>query len=181
MILDWREATKGDRVLLQRFKCTTPPPREPGRRAQPHPKPYEYDVQKAIHTLNVPLHGDDGTVLLGLGPDGNLGAVSVWSSIRAHPGLHKIRLIAVSLAYRGTSANPGVAGAVASETLDVTLTRLGGYAAGERVFGLVDHRNTGSLRLLKTHGFVHLPNGTVDDPDLQMWAARIPSDPRPAR
>ncbi|MFT4085496.1 MAG: hypothetical protein QM638_23180 [Nocardioides sp.] len=175
MILDWREATKDDRPLLQRFECTTPPPREPGRRAQPHPKPYEYNVQKAIHTLNVPLHGDDGTVLLGLGPDGDLGAVSVWSSIRAHPGLHKIRLVAVSLAYRGTSADPDVAGKVASETLDVTLSKLSEYAAGERVFGLVDHHNTGSLRLLGTHGFVHLPNGPVDNPDLQMWAARVPS------
>lgn len=181
MILDWREATKDDRPLLQRFECTTPPPREPGRRAQPHPKPYEYDVQKAIHTLNVPLHGDDGTVLLGLDADTNLGAVAVWSSIRTHPGLHKIRLIAVSLAYRGTSADPDVAGAVASEALDVTLTRLGGHAPGERVFGLVDHRNTGSLRLLRAHGFVHVPNGPVDDPDLQMWGARIPSDPRPTR
>lgn len=174
MILTWREATKDDRPLLQRFECTTLPPREPGRRARSHPKPYEYNVQKAIHTLNVPLHGDDGTVLLGLNSDGALGAVSVWSSIRTHPGLHKIRLIAVSLAYRGMSADPDVAGAVASETLDVTLTRLRGYAASERVFGLVDHRNTGSLRLLRAHGFVHLPDGPVDDPDLQMWAARVP-------
>lgn len=175
MILEWREATKDDRQLLQQFECTTPPPREPGRRARPHPKPYEYAVQKAIHTLNVPLHGDDGTVLLGLDEHGALGAVSVWSSIHTHPGLHKIRLVAVSLAYRGTSADPEIAGAVASETIDVTLTKLGEYAPGERVFGLVDHRNTGSLRLLKTHGFVHLPDGPVDDPDLQMWAARIPS------
>lgn len=177
MILEWREATKDDRRLLQQFECTRPPLREPGKRAQPHPKPYEHDVQKAIHTLNVPLHGDDGIVLLGLDGDGDLGAVSVWSSIRAHPGLHKIRLIAVSLAYRGTSADSEIAGAVASETLDVALTKLSEYAAGERVFGLVDHRNTGSLRLLKTHGFVHLPDGPVDDPDLEMWAARIPFDP----
>ncbi len=175
MILDWREATKDDRRQLQRFECTKPPLREPGRRAQPHPKPYEHDVQKAIHTLNIPLNGDDGIVLLGFDGAGDLGAASAWSSIRAHPGLHKIRLIAVSLAYRNTSPNPETAGAVASETLDVTLTRLSEYAAGERVFGLVDHRNTGSLRLLKTHGFAHLPDGPVNDPDLQMWAARIPS------
>jgi hypothetical protein len=151
------------------------PPRQPGKRAQPHPKPYEYAVQKAVHTLNVPLHVHDGTALIGLDADGNLGAVSVWSSILTRPGLHKIRLIAVSLAYRGTSVAPDVAGAVASETLDVSLSTLHEYAAGERVFGLVDDRNTGSLRLLRTHGFVHLPEGPVDDPDLQMWAARIPS------
>lgn len=112
--------------------------------------------------------------MVGLDPDGHIGAVSVWSSIRNTPGLHKIRLIAVSLGHRGTSQDPHRAGAVASEALDVTLAALREYAAGERVFGLVDHRNTGSLRLLSEHGFVHLPDGPVDDPDLQMWAARIP-------
>jgi hypothetical protein len=112
--------------------------------------------------------------MIGIAADGRSGAVSVWSSIRDNPACTKIRLIAVSLEYRGTSQHPGQAGAVASEALDVTLAALREYAAGERVFGLVDYRNTGSLRLLKQHGFVHLPDGPVDDPDLQMWAARIP-------
>ena len=89
MILTWREADKkSDRRLLQAFRCTPPPPKEPGKRARPHPKPYEYSVQKSIHNLPVPLRGDDGTVWIGLRNDGAVGAVSVWSSIRAKPGLH---------------------------------------------------------------------------------------------
>jgi len=174
VILDWREAEKGDRTLLRAFQCTPPPPREPGKRPGPHPKPYELAVQKAIHTLNAPLRGDDGTAMIGIDQDGRIGAVSVWSSLRDNPGLHKLRLIAVSLQLRGTSQDPETAGAVASEALDITLMALQTHAAGDRVFGLVDHRNTGSLRLLKEHGFVHLPDGPVDDPNLQMWAARIP-------
>ena len=77
MRIEWREATKHDRDALRRFECATPAPKEPGRRATPHSKPWEMDVQKAIHTLTPPYSGPDGTCLLGIVSDGGLAAVSL--------------------------------------------------------------------------------------------------------
>ena len=41
------------------------------------------------------------------------------------------------------------------------------------VFGLVDHRNHASQRVLREAGFAR-SNGPVTDPELETWAARLP-------
>lgn len=175
MILDWRSAKKDDRPLLQAFRCTTDPPKEPGRRAGPHPRPWEYAVQKAIHRLPAPIHGDDGTCLVGLTEDERVGAVTLWCEMRDMPGLFKAQLIAVSIELRRTSADPERAGVVASESLDLTLAEMASRHPGGRVVGLIDHRNHASQRLVRTHGFARISGYPVSEPELEAWAARLPS------
>jgi hypothetical protein len=175
LILDWRPAEKDDRPLLQAFRCTTDAPKKPGRRADPHPRPWEYAVQKAIHQLPVPIHGDDGTCLIGLTEGERIGAVAVWCEMRDMPGLFKAQLIAVSIEFRGTSADPERAGAVASEALDLTLTAMASRHPRGRVVGLIDHRNHASQRLVQTHGFARISGYPELEPELEAWAARLPS------
>ena len=174
MILDWRDAHKDDRRGIQAFRCTTSPPKEPGRRARPHPKPWEYAVQKAIHQLLLPIGDADGRCLIGLAEDGSIGSLSLWCELRGEPGLFKSQIIAVSLQFRGTSTDPNQSGPVASEALDVTIEEMTKQGAGGRVFGLIHRSNSASQRLVRTHGFEVRHDFPVDDPDLQAWVARLP-------
>lgn len=167
MNLTWREATKRDRPLLQRFTCTVPAPRDPDKRAGPHPKPYEREVEKAIRALPVPLSGADGVALLGFDEVGELVTVAAWCSIIGTPGLYKVRLLAVARGKRGAG------GLVARACLDEVLRRIASEHPGATVFGLVDERNTNSQRLMMDRGFSKTP-GPVDDPRLEMWAAALP-------
>lgn len=132
-------------------------------------------MQRAIHQLPVPIHGDDGTCLVGLAEGQRIGAVTVWCQMRDAPGLFKAQLIAVSLDFRRTSADSERAGVVASEALDVTLTEMASQHPGGRVVGLIDHRNRASQRLVRTHGFVQIRDYPLSEPELEAWAARIPS------
>jgi hypothetical protein len=168
--IQWRSAAGSDRPLLQRFECTAPAPRQSGRRASGHPKPYERDVQSAIRTLSVPVRGRDGTCLVGL-DGGELVAVALWCRMDDvdYP-LFKIRLIAVATSVRGRG------GAVARECVDQVL---GGIAAeceeGEvvTVYGLVDHRNSASQNLLKDCDFEEEPDAPVQDAKLATWALEM--------
>jgi hypothetical protein len=173
--LDWRDATRADRPGVQSFACTTPPPKEPGKRARPHPKPWEYAVQKAIHQVPVPLRNADGRLLVGITEDGGIGAVSLWSEMHGRGKLFKTRIIAISVEFRGRSAG-AQPGEVASEALDVTLQEMSKAGPGGRVFGLIDKNNHASQRLVSAHGFQLNLNFPVEDPNLQAWLARLPSD-----
>lgn len=174
MILEWRDATKDDRSGIEAFRCTTSPPKEPGRRAGPHPKPWEYAVQKAIHRLPLPVNGTNGRCLIGIAEDGSIGAVSLWCELRGEHGIFKSQIIAVSLQFRGTSTDPNQPGQVASEALDVTITEMTRQRPGGRVFGLIHQNNLASQRLVRAHGFEFSPDFPVQDPDLQAWLARLP-------
>jgi len=168
----WRLAEGADRPLLQRFECTKPAPKEKGRRAAPHPKPYEKQVQSAIRTLAVPVRGRDGVCLLGE-LDGELVAVALWCRMDADYPLFKIRLLAVATSVRGSG------GAVARECLDQVLARIvAELAPGEvaTVYGLVDHRNTPSQLMLTDRDFKLQEGAPVDDPDLAMWALDVQAD-----
>ncbi|MEU4193213.1 hypothetical protein AB0E69_15055 [Kribbella sp. NPDC026611] len=174
MILDWRDAERGDRSRIHSFTCTTPPPKDPGRRAKAHPKQWEYAVQKAIHQLHVPIRGADGRLLLGMTEDGAVGALSLWSELQHR--LYKTRIIAVAQAFRGQSTSAALPGAVASEALDITIQEMAKDGPGGRVFGLIDRNNRASQRLVSAHGFQLTPNFPVADPNLQAWTARLPGD-----
>lgn len=170
MTIIWREATKQHRVRLQQFTCTVPAPHRAGRRPGRHPRPYEYDVQKAIRQLRVPLRGADGTALLGIDDSDDLVAVAAWCSIVTVPSLYKIRLLAVARSQRGQG------GGTARECLNEVLARIvmeTPVGSGKRVFGLVDRRNVNSQRLVTEFGFART-DGPVTDPDLEMWAAQLP-------
>lgn len=167
MSIEWREAAKDDRDALRRFECTTSAPKEPGRRARPHTKPWEMDVQKAIHTLTPPYSGTDGTCLLGIASDDELATVSLWCPLLDLPGVHKIRLIGVSTSHRGQG------GAVAHECLEQTLAMLATQTPGERALGLIDSRNLPSQRLVSSLGFVEV-NLPGIGPDLGAWVIDLP-------
>jgi hypothetical protein len=167
--LIWREATPGDRNLLKTFACTSPAPKEPGRRAKPHPKPWEKAVQSAIRTLPVPQDRRDGTCLLGFDAE-LLVAYSLWTESDQRKGLFKLRLIAIATSARGSG------GAVARECLEETLTRIESTlepGVAGLVYGLVDVNNGASQRLLKHFDFSVQPNAPVEDPELEMWVTRI--------
>jgi len=170
LTLIWREATKADRPALQGFKCTDPAPREPGKRPGPHPRRWEDDVQKAIHSLPVPLSGADGVALLGLDGE-DLAAVVVWSGIHGRPALYKLRLLAVSRERRTVGGNS--IGPLARQALAEALFRIASEAPGADVFGLVDIRNRASQRVLTEAGLERV-DGPASDPDLEMWAATLP-------
>lgn len=147
-----------------------PAPKEPGRRAAPHPKPYEKDVQSAIRTLSTPVGGRDGACLLGF-DGGELVAVALWSRMDdADDPLFKLRLMAVSRKVRGQG------GAVARECLEEVLARIvaevdeGDIAT---VYGLVDRRNAASQLLLTDNGFQVQEGAPVTDADLAMWALEV--------
>lgn len=127
-------------------------------------------MQKAIHVLPVPLSGADGVALLGL--DGEqIVAVVVWCSISGEPDLYKIRLMAIAREHRTPAGRR--AGALARAALAEALTRISTSSPGATVFGLVDHRNRASKRVLQDAGFAQV-NGPVADSELEMWAARLP-------
>lgn len=175
MNLDWRDATKADRRAIEAFKCTTDPPKKPGRRPSPHPKPWEYAVQKGIHRLRPPIAGADGRMMLGVAEGGSIGAVSLWTERHDYPGLFKSQIVAVSTEFRGTSADPDTAGLIASEALDVTIQEMANARPGGRVYGLIHRKNAPSQRLVQTHGFRLWSDFPIEDADLQAWAARLPT------
>lgn len=168
MTVLWRFAEPTDRPLLQAFQCTDPAPRDPGRRAQPHPKPWEKGVQSAIKQLPIPrtAGGADGSILLGL--EGNdLVAVSFWSSDgTGQPPLIKMRLLAISSMKRGAGGN------LARECVDETLRRIEAELPRDQdgiVYGLVDTSNRPSQAMLRDSGFEPQDSDEVADPDLVMW------------
>lgn len=167
MSVEWRLAERRDRETLRRFECTVPPP-GPRRRPLPHPKPWEKDVQSAVRTLGVPVRGRDGTCLLGF-ESGEPVAIALWCRIEQDADLSfKIRLLAVSTAVRGQGV------AVARECLEQVLARIvGELDAGEPavVYGLVDHRNRSSRKMLATSGFAE--QSAYDDPELGLWAVEV--------
>jgi hypothetical protein len=167
--LTWREATREDRVILRAFECTRPAPKEPGRRAKKHPKPWEKSVQTTIRTLPPPTDRRDGTCLLGFDGD-RLVAYSLWVETAGRPGVFKLRLLAISTAVRGGD------GAVARVCLDETLARIESSlepGVDGLVFGLVHVSNSNSQRLLNFFNFAVVPDAPVGDPELQMWATRV--------
>jgi len=173
--IEWRPAEGADRPLLQRFECTSPAPRRPGRRPAAHPKPYEKGVQSAIRTLSVPVGGRDGTCLVGF-DDGTLVAVALWCRMDdVDFPIIKLRLLAVARTARGKG------GAVARECLDEVLARIAAeLTEGEvaTVYGLVDYRNTASQRLLTDMQFELQADAPTEDPNLTMWAIDIAVDAR---
>lgn len=169
MTLAWREAEFGDRRALQAFNCTDPAPREPGRRARNHPRPWEDEVNRSIHALSPPCTLSVDTLLLGFDEEG-LAAVALWCELDAMPGWFKIRLIAVERRLRtpgGTSI-----GKTATEVLNEALRRIKAQGAAV-VVGLIDHRNRASQRLCADHGLLPDPAFPVEDPELIAHIARF--------
>ena len=96
-LLSWRDATVQDRAGLQTFQCTTPKPS--GRRyREPHPKPWEHEVQQGIRALEPPK-GGGSTVFLGV-DDHGIAAVTVWTAL-ADPGEYYLQAVAVANRHRG--------------------------------------------------------------------------------
>ncbi len=172
MSLLWRDATKQDRTLLSGFRCTDPAPKEQGRRAAPHPRPWEPDVESAIHVLAPPLSGVDGRLLLGL-DGGELVAVSLSCPLTEADGWHKIRLLAISVDRRTReSVSEGSAGEAALDCLGETLRRIDGDGAAQ-VLALIDIRNRASQRLVTEAGFAPISGFPAGDKNLTAWGARL--------
>ncbi len=170
MTVEWRDAVRGDRVALQQFRCTTPQPRGPGGRPLPHPRPWEFEVHKWIHTLDGP-GGPEDLIRLGFETDhagvAQLVAVAVTHELSDDDGsMFKIRALAIDHDHRGHG------GALAQDCLMDTLDQIAARARalGDDevvVIGYVDRRNNASQHMLHGKDFEHV--GKIDE-DLQEWA-----------
>lgn len=168
--LKWRDATAGDRALLEQFTCTIDAPRGPRGRPLPHPRPWERSVQSAIRERRSLTYAG-GRLLLGLALPDTLMAVVAHSPLAAPSDMPEpsrlLGVVAVSTAARGAG------GAVADEALEQGLSDMTGLPEFSRTGHIlvlcgIDERNTPSEKLVRRHGFECV--GPADDRSLRPWA-----------
>lgn len=102
--LNWRDARRGDRPILQGFTCCAPGSRPRG--GEPGGTPaWESYVDRIVHKQTPPA-GPFRAILLGF-LDAVLAAVVLVEDVREAPEFFHIGVIAVSHVHRGTGSNFG--------------------------------------------------------------------------
>ncbi len=169
-LLDWREAQRDDRPLLQAFACTRPAPKTGfRRRPAPHPRRWERRVEAGIRNLHPPIGG--GLLLLG---EDDLGLAAVALLLFEESGrVVKLAAVAVACRHRGGD------GRYADEALDVALSAAADHGHGlghpvVSVYGLVAPQNQPSRDMNARAGLRHL----LDEEDgLERWVIELEAPP----
>lgn len=171
LLLNWREAQRDDRPLLQGFSCTVPRPRHPlTRELLPHPRPWERKVEAGLRNLKPPT--GDRCLLLGLDADEQLVAVALVEACEGGR-VAKLSAVAVALDHQRTGLR------YADEALEMALRAAGdaGHGSGHpvvSVYGLVDPRNHASQKMNTRAGLVHLFD---EDDGHQRWVIELEMPP----
>ena len=157
MSLEWRDAGRADRMVLQGFSCTRPVARGLDRRPLPHPKPWEFTVQSWIRSQTPPA-GSGEAVRLGLqASTGELAAVGALSRVLSagNQSIVKLQALAVASMHRGAGGT--IADELVNETLECAAV-LGHDAGATRtlVIAWVHEQNTPSQDLLRRNDFLKL-------------------------
>lgn len=150
----FRDGIRQDRVLLQAFRCTTPPPLQAdGTRAIG--RAWEAEVEAMVHDLKPPGRREQ-LCRLGFDSDEDLCSVVVGEPVRRPQGPLPeffIKYFAISLKHR--YADHSTADAAMSDCLDSISSKLRlqpGDAA--LVMGKVHHKNRASRRMAERNGMV---------------------------
>lgn len=176
-LLQWRDATRGDRGALQRFKCTDEEMLVEYSATgveYVHPKMYEYRVQELVRRLKPP-QGRRYTVRVGCDGAG-VAAVSVSEELRAGE-LYELNFAALHCRMRGLDGGHAVE--MMEDTLDriTSACREFGSRTAE-VFGYIDPENANSKRMcthvgLKFDALIEERDGTK----LEIWKYELPVEP----
>lgn len=168
--ITWSEIT--DRAAareLEHFACTTNHPRTPGGRKLPHPRQWEWDVQRYLRTASHWYR--TGDVLL-IGHDVN-GAVAAAAHLMIDQGDALLEVFIAALAVAHTHRDKG--GAVADETFRrikataVAVARERGLPAAI-LTGKIHRNNRASQYLALRHG--QEPVG-VPSEDYGLWCLHL--------
>src|SRR3954454_19225613 len=100
----FRDGERGDRQLLQGFRCTRPPKTGTDGRRLPHERPWEAEVEAHFHTLKPPGRAED-LIRLGFDDHGDLASILEVKHLKPsapdNPPEYFIRAMAIAVAPRG--------------------------------------------------------------------------------
>lgn len=150
----FRDGQRGDRPLLQAFRCTSPPELGPrGHRLQ-HARPWEAEVEGHFHDLKPPGRPEN---LIRLGFDNNDDLASIIEVERLKPLTpgaepeYFVRAMAIAQAHRGHG------GATADDAITDALRAVAHRVAADNgssfiVSGRIHQHNAASQAMAARHG-----------------------------
>jgi|SRR5699024_3707193 len=166
--LSWRAITRRrELVILQQFTCTSDRPRTPHGRILPHPRPWEWDVQRHLRALAHHLRPSEAA-LLGWRGDHLAAAAHVIFTEDDDAVEAFVAAVAVSVAVRGEGGS--IADATMAEIWNRTCARAVDRGAGEAFLTeKISTRNLSAQKMAERCGQepVGLPSG-----ELQLWIRR---------
>ncbi|QKZ20345.1 hypothetical protein [Streptomyces chartreusis] len=174
--LKWREATKKDTVYMRSFKCTSAAATARGTVGVEHQVQAFFRHFAIAETNRAKDQGLDGRLMIAEDEQGIAAAYahrllapeeySAELDVPADSPLRDLCFLAVAERYRARSGalfgSAGTAGAMADEAINEALWDIRERAPGApRVYvtGLVDYRNTASMRMLARNHFVEISRG----------------------
>lgn len=166
--LSWSTVTaRRGLVLLQQFTCTSERPGTPHGRPLPHPRPWEWDVQRHLRELAHHLRPTE-VALLGRRGEHLVAVAHVIFTEDDDAVEAFLAAIAVSTEVRGEGGN--IADATMAEVWNLTCARAVDRGASELFLtGKISTRNLPAQRMAERCGQepVGLPSG-----ELQLWIRR---------
>ncbi|MDN4598074.1 hypothetical protein [Leifsonia virtsii] len=161
--LKWRTARKGDRRLLQSFTCTVDRPRN---WREPHPRPWELQVQSWVRELKPPVHGRRSVDLGFAGPE--LAAVVVVDHVEEE--FFHIPAVARALDRRGAATGTGIV----DHAIDLAAARASPDLDHIILSANIHRRNSASRQCFERAGFTR--DIGMTDPSFEQWLLRVEFD-----
>jgi hypothetical protein len=176
-VTTFRDGERGDRQLLQGFRCTRPPRTAADGHRLPHPRPWEAEIEAHFHNLKPPGRAED---LIRLGLDDNDDIASIVEVQHLKPATpsgtpeYFIRALAVALAHRGhggATADAAMTDALRTLALRVTSNEHDAFI----IAGRIHAANAASQNMATRHGMTVRTAATRADP-YSLWAMLVAID-----
>lgn len=155
---------------LQQFACTEPRPRSEGGRKLPHPRPWEWEAQRAVRNAAQTFRRGDLLLLRRIEDDlAGVMHVRIYVSRDDGPPVAEVVVAAVARAYRGNKPPH-----VADELFERALQWLDARAGFEhvRLVGDIHIENLPSMKWATRHGFEPLVGVDEADGGYVPWGRR---------